>query len=280
MSTTIDTKKHELADLETVQLVTSSLFEVSAENISRLRGAFEKNRLFYADIGDLYRAVKKTAILRGHIKENTTKKMQSVSVVFTTNSRFYGSINSDVMNSFLDHIRATKRDFIVIGSTGRDFMENYDERRRCTFLSFENDQPTDKEMRKFLKDIVEYEQVYVFHPSFVNVFRQEVVVIDITHSPDVSDSEVDNEEIDYIFEPELPKILKFFETRVRYLLFQRAMLESELSRTSARLMAMNVAEERAGSEIGKIRREIKRYVETFNDMRLLESFSAISLWKK
>jgi len=58
------------------------------------------------------------------------------------------------------------------------------------------------------------------------------------------------------------------------------MLESELARTSARLLAMSKAEERANEEVSNVQRLIRREVETFNDMRLLESFSAISKWKK
>jgi len=281
MSTVEDAKKDELEELETIRFVTGALFEVSAENITRLRSAFDKNHLFYTDISELYRLVKQTALVRGDIKDqNTTTKVRGVSVAFTSNSRFYGSINSDIMRSFLEHIRVTKRDCIVIGNTGRSFMENYKEKDKVSYFSFEGDRPTVKEMRQFLKTVAEYDQVYVFHPSFVNVFNQDVAVLDITHTPQInSDDENDRDKIDYIFEPELPKILHFFETRVRYLLFQRAMLESELARTASRLIAMSVAEEKADESLRKVRTDLRKGLESFNDMRLLESFSAIKKWR-
>ncbi len=279
MSTAIGEKRKELNELETVRFVTSALFEVSAENISRLREAFEKNRLFYVDISDLYLAVKQAAFLRGHIEEKPVKKARGVSVAFTTNSRFYGSINSDVMSTFLDHVRVAERDFVVIGKTGETFMGNYPETKKCSYFSFAEDQPTSKEIRQFLKKMAGYDQIYVFHPSFVNVFTQDVAVLDITHTPKVGGEIGKEEQLDYIFEPELPKILHFFETRVRYLLLGRAMLESELARTAARLMAMSIAEERADKELHDVRADIRREMENFNDMRLLESFSAIKQWK-
>jgi len=281
MSTAIGKKQQELDELKTVRFVTGALFEVSAENIGRLRSAFEKNRLFYIEISDLYRSVKKTALSRGDIEEKPSNKVSGVSVAFTTNSRFYGSVNSDIMRTFVEHMKVTKRDCVIIGKTGKTFIENYPElSKRCTYFSFEGDQPTVKEMRQFLKRVSPYEQVFVFHPSFVNVFTQDVTVLDITHTPRLDEEIEEVEKTDYIFEPELPKILHFFETRVRYLLFQRAMLESELARTSARLLAMSKAEERANEEVSNVQRLIRREVETFNDMRLLESFSAISKWKK
>jgi len=58
------------------------------------------------------------------------------------------------------------------------------------------------------------------------------------------------------------------------------MLESELARTSARLIAMNRAQDRADGALDSLRRLLKRDADTFNDARLLEAFSAISKWKK
>lgn len=280
MSTAVGIKQDELRELETVRFVTGALFEVSAESIGRLRLSFEKNRLFYTEISELYQSIKQAAFVRGHLESKPSTKIRGVSVAFTSNTRFYGSVNSDVMQTFMEHMRVTKRDCVVIGKTGRTFMNNYPEfAKRCSFFVFEGDQPTIKEMRQFLKKVDVYDQVYVFHSSFVNVFSQNVAALDITHTPHVDEQGGDESQIDYIFEPELTKILHFFETRVRYLLFQRAMLESELARTAARLLAMSRAEERADEALKRVRHSLKREQETFNDMRLLESFSAIVKWR-
>lgn len=275
MSRTLSTKERQLDEYEIISDITSALFESSAQNITELRDSFETNRLFYSDISELYRAVKRTAITRGHLSDKKPAALKGISVAFTSNTRFYGSINSEIMRTFLEHMKVTKRDCFVIGNTGRAFMENYpEEKKRSTFFSFENDQPNTREMRDFLKKVSVYDQVYVFYPSFINIFHQEVVVLDITHTPTLDDGG-EHELVDYIFEPELPKMLAFFETRVRYLLFQRAMLESELARTASRLMAMSRAHERAEKAVTRAKRELKREVETFNDMRLLEALAGI-----
>lgn len=280
MSGAISEQKEQLEEYEAISLVTSTLFEISAQNISHLRESFEKNRLFYADISDLYRVVKQTAIARGHLSELNPATLKGVSVAFTSNTRFYGSINTTIMETFLEHMKVTKRDCFVIGNTGRAFMENFgNEKKRCAFFSFAGDQPTTQEMRQFLKKMAVYDQVYVFYPSFINVFHQDVVVLDITHTPTVDDSGA-KELVDYIFEPELPKILSFFDTRVRYLLFQRAMLEAELARTAARLMSMSSAHERAGEAVRHARRMLRREIDTFNDMRLLETLAGARRWKR
>ena len=281
MSTALTNQRRELEDVKTIRFITSALFDLSAEKINRLRTAFEKNKSFYDDIAYLYHSIKLTASGRGELPEKTGKVVRIVSVAFTSNMRFYGAVNSEVIRTFVEHMRSgATSDYMVIGKVGRTLMGNYPDLEKLPlYYSFENDEPTREEIAQFLKNIVPYTQVLAFYPSFVNVFAQKVAAQDITYASQ-GEPMTKNMEIDYIFEPELSKILEFFETRVRYLLFQRVMLESELARTASRLFSMNRAQDRADEEIVVLRRAIRQSIETFNDLRLLESFSMISKWKK
>ena len=282
MSSALGTRQNELEDLETIGSVASGLFDVSAEKIKRLRVAFEKNKAFYDDIADLYQSIKQTAFERGELPKKSASVVQTVTVAFTSNIRFYGVVNAEVIGAFIEHMRSSAdSDYIVIGRTGKTLMgEVPDLQKRASYYAFKEDEPDGEERRQFLKNVASYNQVQVFYPSFRNVFSQKVVMQDITYTPRIEAIPNQTLAFDYIFEPELPKILNFFETKVRYLLFKRVMLESELSRTAARLIPMNKAQDRSGEEITRLRRAVRRKVANFNDLRLLESFSAISKWKK
>ena len=72
----------------------------------------------------------------------------------------------------------------------------------------------------------------------------------------------------------------FFENQVRQLLFNRIMLESELSRTAARLVKMNSTEERAEGIIQEKRRVLRKETMVIEDIRLLETFTSTVQWKK
>ena len=283
MSVTTGETDRDLEDLETVQFVASAFFDVSAEKIARLRLAFEKNGIFYTDISDLYESIKHTAINRNDIPTARSSPIRKVYVAFTSNVRFYGSVNTDVMVAFLERMSGEEgTDAMIIGRTGKIFMEGVEDQKSTTsmtYLSFEADEPTKDEMQIFLDRVASYDEVHIFYPSFVNVFTQKITSIDITHTIEKTTSLSPEEEIDYIFEPELPQIIHFFETRVRYLLFQRVALESELARTAARLFAMNRAQDRVGEEITKVRNVIRKNTESLNDLRLLESFATLSKWK-
>lgn len=282
MSSSLGIRQNELEDLETIGSVASALFNVSAEKIKRLRAAFEKNKTFYDDIADLYQSIKQTAFERGELPKKSVTVVQTVTVAFTSNIRFYGVVNAEVIEAFIKHMKSgVTSDYIVIGRTGKTLMENApDVQGRVSYYAFKEDEPDDEERRQFLKNVASYNQVQIFYPSFRNVFSQKVVMQDITHTPSAETISGKTLAFDYIFEPELPKILNFFETKVRYLLFKRVMLESELSRTAARLIPMNRAQDRSVEEIIRLRRAIRRKSTNFNDLRLLESFSAISKWKK
>ena len=282
MSSSLGTRQSELEDLETIGSVASALFNVSAEKIRRLRAAFEKNKAFYDDIAELYQSIKQTAFERNELPKKSVTVVQTVTVAFTSNIRFYGVVNAEVMEAFIKHMRSgIESDYMVIGRTGKTLMMNVpDLQKRASYYAFKEDEPNDEESRQFLKNVVSYNQVQIFYPSFRNVFDQKVVMQDITYTPSAATAPGHTLAFDYIFEPELPKILNFFETKVRYLLFKRVMLESELSRTAARLIPMNKAQDRSVEEILRLRRATRRKIANFNDLRLLESFSAISKWKK
>lgn len=272
-----------MQDLETIGFVASALFDVSAEKINRLRQAFEKNKAFYDEIASLYQSVKQSAFDRGELPQRSSTVVSTVSVAFTSNTRFYGSVNAEIIAAFIEHMKNTgdTSDYLVIGRTGKMLLETaLTPTRACSYYTFTEDEPTGEEIKQFLKHVAAYSQVTMFYPSFINVFAHAVAVRDVTYSPKERQESETAESFDYLFEPELPKILEFFETRVRYLLFKRAMLESELARTAARLFSMNQAEDRAHGEAKRLRRVIRKDAENTSDLRLLESFSAISRWKK
>lgn len=284
MSNVIGTRQHALEDLETVRFIASALFDVSAEKIGRLRTAFEKNKEFYDDISRLYQSIKQTAFERGELPKKTSSVEKTLSVAFTSNTRFYGSVNTEIMLSFVEYMHSgSMSDYLVIGRTGKAFIENNPDTKasHCMFYAFTEDEPTSEEIRAFLQHVEPYDQIQLFYPSFVNVFTQKVVMKDVTYAPhEPTAGGHTSAKFDYIFEPELPKILDFFETKVRYLLVQRAMLESELARTAARLFSMNQAQERSDVAAAHLRHVIRKDKANFSDSRLLESFSAIPKWNK
>jgi F0F1-type ATP synthase gamma subunit len=153
----------------------------------------------------------------------------------------------------------------------------YEERRRSEYMIFENDQPSREDILYFLTRTHAFDEVHVFYPRFKSVFNQSTARQDITYTPPIEEAQ--KRKVEYIFEPELEKMLEFFETQVRYLLFNRIIMETELARASARVMKMNSAEQRAGDLIEEQQRMLEKEVASLSTKRLLETFAGFTKWK-
>jgi len=117
----------------------------------------------------------------------------------------------------------------------------------------------------------------VFYPKFISTFKQGVNVMDITQTPEFKGDPEEAES--YIFEPELSSLIDFFEVQIKNLLFNRAMIETELSRMAARMTKMNEAEGRAARLVEEKERELQKEVASVSSSQLLESFVGFKKWQ-
>ena len=242
----------------------------------------KKSSLFYEEISELYHAVK---LLRSAEIEREQKKRKkdlklsrNVHVALTSNQHFYGTLNFEIINKFYENTKNTKGEKIIVGKTGKEYLEAISGIGSFISIIYEKDLPKDAEIKEFIEKIKIYDRVYIYYPKFMSIVSQKVDVVDITYSPPEGFSS--QKEIGYIFEPELSKIVDFFETQVKYLLFARVLLETELSKTAARLMAMNRAEEKADDLISDYRIRLTQAYKSLINARLVETFSGIRKWRR
>ena len=276
----IEETKLELQDVEILRGLSSALLEIASIKIKSLRENFETNQIFYEEVSDLYRLIKLSAKKRNFDFGDDIDTGREIHVAVTSNKRFYGALNRTVMDSFVENIVEGDKEFLVIGYTGKHLIDNTEYQKKCGFLAFKDDYPTPKEMEVFLDRVKPFGKVILYFPKFVNIFKQDAEHIDITYTTDLDEVEVGDTIIEQIYEPELVRILTFFESQVRRLLFMRIMLESELSRTAARLTKMNTTRDRAEVVIEQKKQELRKSTMVLEDIRLLETFSSRVRWRK
>ena len=84
----------------------------------------------------------------------------------------------------------------------------------------------------------------------------------------------------FIFEPDLSKILQFFDSQIITLLLEGTFLESELSRTASRFISMDKAETEANKLI-KQYLTLKAYVKrNMDNNTILENFATMMAIRK
>jgi len=276
---TIADLKLELDDATTLKLISSAFTEAAASRIQKIKRQFETNRQFYDEISHVYHLIRESGKLIAADSKKPANGIKSLAIAVTSNQRFYGNLNVNIMHRFLDSASKQEVDVLIIGTTGYDYMRSIGYTKPYTHMIFENDNPTTEETRAFLDKVMAYDSVMVYYPKFISLVTQSVGSIDLTQTVSRGDK-TPEDEVHILFEPEYPKILEFFQRQVRSLLFLHVMLESDLSRTAARLITMSGAEERSTALIKQKRSELRKIQASIANAKLLETFAGIKKWKK
>ncbi len=276
MSFTVQTIINDLKEANTLQLLSTAFMEISALKMKSSKDALAQNRKFYLDIQKLYQEIRIDA-QEQKLLTNVLPNSR-LSIAITSNKRFYGTQNRDLVEKFLTDISKQKTDAIIIGLTGQAYLATNPNAKKIEVIIFKDDYPSAREIYSLLERIQKYERVTLFHPRFINLMVQEPYATDITFKPTALGPE-DNKKT-YLYEPELKEITNFFETHVRFLLFRRSLLEIELARSSTRLVTMISAEQRATKMIGQKKRELAKAQKSLINARLIETISGAKRWSK
>ncbi len=276
---TIAELKLQLDDAITLRLISSAFTEASAAGLQKIKKQFETNKEFYDEISHVYHLVRVGGEKLQIDPKHPLPPKKNISVAMTSNQRFYGNLNVNIMRGFVEAVERDKTDVMVIGMTGIDFMKGSGFLRPYQTMQFAKDNPTTEEIKSFLDKTTEYESIFIYFPKFVSLVTQSVGVIDITQYINTGDP-TPEEEIHILFEPEYSLILEFFRRQIRNLLLMHVLLEASLSRTSARLLTMSSAEDRAREMMKTTQSQLRKIQLSINNARLLETFAGISKWKK
>ena len=279
----ITDNKDQINDLMTFKHISAAFTEAAAVKLKNIRDAFNRNARYYEEINYIYHLVEMNAkrMQMERIKSQIERKSARLYIAFTSNQRFFGSINTEIMNTFIRDSEPSEIEKMIIGVTGKAYVRSTGQKFSYKEMDFKKDLPAEDEIAQFLKMTENYDQVRVFYPKFISFLKQEVGVTDITQKIALRDSKKNEKtkEIHLLFEPELDKMIKFFNTQVRWLLFQRIILESDMARTAARLLTMSQAEERTDFEIKKKKADLRKVIRSFTNAQLLDTFSGIKRWK-
>lgn len=261
-----------------LKMIAQAYSEIANLKIKRIRKAAERNRLFFDEILKVYSLVKSIAIKK---KVTITKPKKRLYMLLTSNYRFYGNINSSLINYFVGSTRELLDvDKIILGKVGISYFKTTNVLPNFKEVIFKDDLPTSLELANLVSLSADYNQVLVFHSKFKSLLMQKATFTDITAMSSylneyvkTSSDESSQAYIRFIFEPELSKMLKFFDSQILTLLLEQTFLESELSRAASRFISMDKAETEANKFI-KEYQKLKSYAKrSLANNAILENFA-------
>lgn len=275
---TIKQIKQILDEGNSIKLVAQAYSEIAALKLQKIRTGIEQNRHFFEEIIAVFRSVKAIASNKGIAA--TTKTKGTISVLITSNSRFYGDIDSQLIKFYIENTARLNTDRIIIGKTALDYFHGTNYQYPYESVALKSDLPTYDELHSFSPFLKEYRQILVYFPRYSSILSQQPQAVDITQSQAPQLTPLNQESFDFIFEPDIEKTLQFFETHIVTLLLEQTFLEAELARTAARIVAMNKAEANAKNFIEKMQNELSSAQRTLNNFSLLETVASYSEWRQ
>ena len=291
--------KQLLDEYDAAELTAGALEDIAALRMQAIRSGFEKNRTFFEGIGALYATLRSVATKEGGEKK-LGKGKRHLYVAITSNKRFYGNLMREVIAALSRALAsAPETSALIIGRIGWQYFEQTNALKKARQFILVDDTPTRKEFEELMLHLDGFDRVFVLYPQFINPFRQDVGITDITQSPGERITQQESatqtpkgvgvgappagapEGVGtYIFEPEVDAILAFFDAQVKRVLFQGVLLEAELARTAARFLRMEEAQEHAHDLVVATRSRVRREMSAVSNTELLETFAGFTKWKQ
>ena len=189
-------------------------------------------------------------------------------ILITTNRGLVGSFNTNLIKKALTEEKLEPElltELVVIGRKGRDIMKRLQKNIVAEFPKLDTTIPV-KDVYPMVQLVTdkfntgEYKKIYVVYNHFISMLVQEPKVKQLL--PVVPKSEHQTQTIgsDVIFEPDPEAVLSHLLPRILESQIYQAILESDASEHSARMMMMKNATEAAGDLIDDL-------TLTFNQLR-------------
>lgn len=253
--------------LETIAFAYS---EFAGQRLIAIREEIESNRAFTASLSNLFHIVKTAAGASG-AKADLGKK-GNINLLITSNKRFYGGLETRLLDFFLAHSVISYGKTIVIGETGRKYLENANFTLPYETVIFERDLPAFSELNPLVNMVLSFERINIYYARMQSILVQKPVVLEVGGISDIP-SDLDPREVYYIFEPELVEMLKFFDRKIVQVLLAQAFFESELARTAARMVSMQQSKTNAEKQNAKLKTLLNREKRNLQTFRMLETIA-------
>ncbi len=289
------TLNNEFAVIGTLKTLAQAYEQISVMRIQRVRGSVLNTRDFLTGLADIYKDVKrsyKEEVERLQKRKKNAKLTLSglekngktVSVLLSSNNKLYGDIVARVFNLFLADIKNNPTsEIVIVGRVGKMTFQNSGLNRPFTYFELPDQNVSLTDIAPIFNHVVKYEKILVYYGRFLNIISQEPAVSEISGEESLIDQPIEKEEIvektPFFFEPNLPKILGFFEDQVFASILKQVVDESELSRLASRIKSM---EDSLGS-IEKqeiiLRKHFLRTMRMAENNKQIQRISGLLLWQ-
>lgn len=279
----------EIENLEGLNDMIKAYEEIAASRIMHSRQTVLANRSFIDEISEIFEEV--LASYKKQVDELIKKNKKSGDFSFankngktlyllvSANTGLYGSIVKRTFDLFVDNSRDQNVDKAIIGKLGLTMWQHTKIKDKYFYFDFPDQNVDEQLLKQILDFIVSYEKVIIFYGRFQNLVTQDPIYSNISGNTHTG-QKTPHENVRYMFEPSLEKILEFFEKQIFASIFEQTMRESQLAKTASRLTTLDTASENIIKKLSIVTSEKNRTFHRQQNKKQLETFSSRRLWGK
>lgn len=241
----------EIQYLNTLKNMMETYEEIAASRMQKIRGLVLQRRDFVFEINSIFQHVKQSykkqveKLMKSRKVKDPSKlnfinrNGKTLYILVSANTGLYGEIIRKTYDTFVETYKKQKADVAIIGLLGMQRFKQDFPKDHYTYFDFPDTKIGEEYLKKTILFIIEYQEVIVFYEQFVNVVTQEPIATNI--SGDALPWEQTGPEIKYFFEPNLEKVLGFFEKEIFSSIFEQTIFESELAKFASRMVSLDSA---------------------------------------
>jgi len=239
--------------LETIRSLCVAYEQISVMKMKKIKDSVLYTRSFYDELSELYLQMKTTyknqvmSLAKKNKIKNTEKLLlmgkneKTVDVLLSANNKLYGDILNKVFYKFIEETKNQNTDLVIIGRLGKEMYKDLGHSKPYTYFEIPDTDLTVNDLKPVINNIIKYSKINVFFGRYDSFFSQLPINKNITGDIIVGNDREMKENKFYYFEPNLEKILLFFETQIFANFFKQTAYEGQLARYASRISAMEQA---------------------------------------
>ncbi len=279
----------EISQLKVLQTISSVYGQVASLWMSKTRDTVVTSRDYLAEMQQVFLTVFSSYIKKIRQLSNSKKKLGSekitflahngkkVTVLLSANGGFYGEIIKRTYDKFLEEVRQSDYEVVIVGKQGLASFLIDEPHRPYTYINFPDERTDQDKLLELIQHLVQYDQIRIHYPRYENLVTQEPYVFALSANPYDNLTEQEKARY-YLFEPDMETILGFFEQQIFSSLFEQTMNESHLAKSAARIIVMDKAADTIKKRISVIERQEQKLKHQKSNRKQLNRFASMKLW--
>jgi len=283
MASLKDIKKR-IGSVKNTQQITKAMKMVAAAKLRRAQDAAVAARPYAEKLQSVMSNLAQREDGDGHALLNQRGTVRALIVLMTADRGLCGGFNANVSKEAERFIRSNEQgfddiDLMIIGRKGRDFLRNRVGDHITKVHEDITSDATYKTAQLIGQEVVDaysdekYDAVYVIYNAFKSAIEQIVTVEQVLPIQPKVTEEVQEDSIDYIYEPDQGAVLAQLLPKMVEVQIFRALLESNASEQGARMSSMDSASRNAADMIGKLTLQYNRARQAAITKELMEIIS-------